>query len=162
MGEHKAKITSPNLLIVRLEDQKRGAMVAEIKMDQAFLERIWKLMLICQKIRQTMGGKARVSIELSCFFVLLYGPRPIQFLLTRARLKEWRQFQSAWIPGDIPLGELGQCRVEAGLQGSELVVEQDAFWIEGHGATHNLKSLNLSRQWVKQQLSRVQVKIPEC
>jgi hypothetical protein len=129
-------------------------MVAEIKMDQAFLERVLKLMQICQKIRQTMGGKAQVSIELSCSFVSLYGSRPIQFLLTKARLKEWRQFQSAWIPGDVLLGELGQCRVEAGLQRSGLLVEQDSFWIEGHGATHNLKSLNLSRQWVCRELSR--------
>ena len=146
MGEHKANITSPSLLIVRLADERRETMVAEIKIDQAFLERIWKLMLICRKIRQTMGGKARVSIELPCSFVSLYGSRPIQFLLTKAGLKEWRQFYSAWIPGDVLLGELGQCRVEAGLQGSELLVEQDAFWIEGHSATHNLKSVNLSRE----------------
>ena len=65
MGEYKANIIAPSLLVVRLEDEKRETMVAEIKMDQAFLERIWKLMLICQKIRQTMGAKARVSIELS-------------------------------------------------------------------------------------------------
>ena len=37
MGEHKANITRPSLLVVRLEEDRRETMVAEIKMEPAFL-----------------------------------------------------------------------------------------------------------------------------
>ena len=56
----------------------------------------------------------------------------------------------------------GQCRVEAGLQRSELLVEQDFFWIEGHIGTHNLKSVNLGREWIRREPTRDQLKKEQC
>jgi hypothetical protein len=38
-------------------------MAVEVNLERDFLERLWKLMLICEKIRVTMHGRAHVIIE---------------------------------------------------------------------------------------------------
>ena len=63
MGEDKANIPSRRLLLP-LQFPTNPPMVVEVEgLGRDFLERVWKLMLISEKIMRTMHGRARVIIE---------------------------------------------------------------------------------------------------
>jgi hypothetical protein len=62
MGERKANSDSKRLLL-RLEWPRDQVMVVGVNLERDFLERAWKLILICEKIRHTMHGPARVIIQ---------------------------------------------------------------------------------------------------
>jgi hypothetical protein len=130
-------------------------MVVEVQgAERDLLERVWPLMLICKKIKRTMHGQARVIIENArCHYVTIHSDAPIRYLLAMTKVEEWNQFQCVWIPNDLMLGNLGQCRVMAGMRGSRTIVEQDGFWFEGSDGTRNeFVSARLSRNWVRQTL----------
>jgi hypothetical protein len=154
MGEQKANSTDPRRLIVRLDWPTDEKMVVEVSLEGDFLERAWKLMFICEKILRTMHGRAKVIIQDSrCNFVGIHSEAAIQRLLTLARAKEWHQLQYVWIPNNLLLGCLGQCRVMAGMRGSQTIVDQDAFWFEGSDGTRQFASLRLAKEWVRKQLT---------
>ncbi len=155
MGEDKAKIDQPKRLLLRLQWPSDETMAVEVNLERDFLERVWKLMLICEKIKRTMHGRARVIIENAhCDYVSILSEAPIQRLLAMARVKEWCQLQCVWIPNDLLLGNLGQCRVMAGMRGSQTILDQDGLWFEGSdGSRNQFVSVRLGRDWVKQQLA---------
>jgi hypothetical protein len=131
MGEYKAK-TQAGRLLVRLRFPTHEPIVAEAEFSAGFLERVWKLMLICEKIRRTMHGRGKVIVEdAPCHFVSIIGDAPIQQLLAMARVREWHQLQSLWIPDNLLLGKLGQCRVMPGMRKSQTIVDEDEFWLRG-------------------------------
>ena len=110
-------------------------------------------MLICEKIRRTMHGRARVVIEdAQCQYVSILSQAPIQRLLEMARVTQWQQLQYVWIPRDLLLGRLGQCRVMAGMRRSQTIVDEDGFWLRGHDGAHEFVSVPLGRDWVIRQL----------
>jgi len=74
---------------------------------------------------------------------------PMRRLLAMARVKEWDQFQWPWIPGDLLLGNLGQCRVTAGMRGSRTILDQDGLWFHVSDGAHQFVSVRLDRGWVK-------------
>src|SRR5687767_5314238 len=99
MGEDKTKINPPKRLLLRLQWPSDETMAVEVNLERDFLERVWKLMLICEKIKRTMHGRARVIIENAhCDYVCILSEAPIQRLLAMARVKEWCQLQGVWIP----------------------------------------------------------------
>jgi hypothetical protein len=104
MGEHKAKTGEAKRLLLRLQWPTEEPLVVEMNIEADFLERVWKLMLICDKIRRTMHGRAKVIIENApCHYIAIHGRAPIQRLLTMAKVKEWHQLQFLWIPRDFHL-----------------------------------------------------------
>src|SRR5262245_10448832 len=142
MGEDKAK----SRLLVRLRFPTHEPMVVEAQLEEGFLERVWKLMLICEKIRRTMHGRAKVVIEdAHCQYVSIMSEAPIHRLLSMARVTEWHQLQCLWIPDNLLLGRLGQCRVMAGMRKSQTVVEEESFWLRGHDGAHEFVSVPLGR-----------------
>jgi hypothetical protein len=62
MGEHKANIYDRRL-IVRLRVPSMDKMVVQVDLAPEYLSRCWKLMLICRRIKQTMQGAGRVTIQ---------------------------------------------------------------------------------------------------
>ena len=155
MGEDKANSLETRRLLLRLRFPTHEPMVVEVDLTADYLERTRKLMLICQKIRQTMRGRARVIIEdAPCHFVSIMSEAPIQRLLAMGRVKEWCQLQSIWIPDDFLFGKLGHCRVMAGMRRNQTIVEEDGFWIRGHDGAHELVSVALGRDWVNRELAK--------
>jgi hypothetical protein len=152
MGQRKANSDSKRLLL-RLEWPRDQVMAVEVNLERGFLERLWKLTLICEKIRVTMHGRAKVIIENACcHFVSIHSETPIQRLLAAAKVREWNQLHSLW--SDLLLGNLGVCRAMAGMRGSQTIVDQDGLWFEGSDGTHHFASVRLSKEWVKQELDR--------
>jgi hypothetical protein len=152
MGEDKANHQTRRLL-VRLRCPTHEPMVVEVDPAPGFLERVWKLMLICEKIRRTMHGRGRVIIEdAPCHFVSVMSEAPIQRLLSMARATKWDQLQCLWVPDNFLLGRLGECRVMAGMCRSQTMVDEDGFWLKGHDGAHEFVSVTLGRDWVIRQL----------
>jgi hypothetical protein len=154
MGEHKAKTGEAKRLLLRLQWPTEEPLVVEMNIEADFLERVWKLMLICDKIRRTMHGRAKVIIENApCHYIAIHGRAPIQRLLTMAKVKEWHQLQFLWIPRDFHLDRIGNCRLIAGMRESWTMVDENGFWIEGRDGTHQFISVKLGREWMRQNLS---------
>jgi hypothetical protein len=154
MGEHKANSKSKRLL-VRLRFPANEPMVVEVGLTAEHLERVWKLMLICEKIRRTVHGRGKVIIEdASCQYISILSEAPIQRLLSMASVTEWHQLQCLWIPDNLLLGRLGQCRVMAGMRKSQTIVEEDSFWLRGHDGAHEFVSVALGRDWINRELAR--------
>jgi len=152
MGEYKANSQTRHLL-VRLQFPTHEPMVVEAEFSAGFLERVWKLMLICEKIRRTMHGPGKVVIEdAHCQYVSILGDTPIQRLLAMARVNQWQLLQSVWIPSDFLVGRLGQCRVMAGMRRSQTIVNEHGFWLRGHDGTHEFVSVTLGRDWILREL----------
>ena len=153
MGEDKANTDQARRLLVRLQFPTHKPMVVEVSVEPNFLERVWKLMLICGKIRWTMHGRGKVIVEDSpCQYVSILSDELIQRLLSMARLDEWHQLQCLWIPNNLLLGRLGQCRVMAGMRKSQTIVDEDEFWLRGHDGTDEFVSVTLCRDWVIRQM----------
>ena len=126
------------------------------------LVRVLKLILICEKIRRTMHGRGKVIVEdAPCQFISIMSEAPVQRLLWMARVKEWHQLQCLWIPDNLLLGRLGQCRVMAGMRRNQTIVEEDGFWIRGHDGAHEFVSVALGRDWVNRESRTIELaKIP--
>ena len=131
-------------------------MAVEVQgVEPDFLERVWKLMLICEKIKRTMHSRGRVIIENArCQYVTVYSDGPIRYLLAMTKVTEWSQFQCVWVPSGLLLGNLEQCRVMAGMR-SQAIVEQDGFWFEGSDRTGNqFEWARLSRDGLRENLQQ--------
>ena len=83
MGEYKANIDyQARRLLVRLQCPRSETMFVEACIAPGFLERVWKLMLICEKIRRTMHGRAKVVVEdAPCQYVSILSQAQIERLL---------------------------------------------------------------------------------
>jgi hypothetical protein len=154
MGEDKANTNQHRRLLLRLEWPNDTVMAVEVDLEQQFLERVWKLMLICEKIQRTMHGKAKVVIDNACCqYVTIHSEPPIRWLLSMAKVDAWCQLQCLWIPNDLLLGRLGQCRVMAGMRENRTIVDQDAVWFEeSDGNRDQFVSVRLGRDWLIQTL----------
>jgi len=129
-------------------------MAVEVTLRRDFLERLWKLMRICLKIRHTMSGRARVIIENSqCDFISIHGEALKQKLALLAQVSAWSEFRCLWMPRDVLVGELGDCRLMAGMRWSRTVVDEEGFWFEGSDGADQVTSVRLSREWVRQELN---------
>jgi hypothetical protein len=125
----------------------------EVDLERDFLERAWKLILICEKIRRTMHGRAKVIIENArCDFISIHAEATMQRLVAMARVTCWDEVRWVWMPAGFHLGKGGLCRVMAGMRGSQTIVDQDGLWFEGSDGTHQFRSVRLSKEWVKQEL----------
>ncbi|MCI0718405.1 MAG: hypothetical protein L0338_05445, partial [Acidobacteria bacterium] len=109
-----------------------------------------------EKIRRTIHGKAKVVIDNArCQYVTIHSEVPVRWLLSMAKVAEWRQLQCLWIPNDFLLGRLGQCRLMAGMRESRTIVDQDAVWFEGSdGCSNQFVSVRLGRDWLKRELGQ--------
>ena len=92
MGEDKANISSRRLLLP-LQFPTNPPMVVEVEgLGRDFLERVWKLMLISEKIMRTMHGRARVIIENApCHSATIHSEAPIRHLLAIAKVNFGRR-----------------------------------------------------------------------
>ena len=101
MGEYKAKIYNQHLL-VRLRVPSMDKMVVEVDLGREYLSRCWKLMLICGKIRQTMQGVGRVTIQNHRGnYVWIFSPTSIHRLVSLAHAESWEDFNCLWVPEDF-------------------------------------------------------------
>ena len=65
-------------------------MSVEVDLEREFLERVWKLMLIGEKIGQTMYGRAQVTIQNGRGnYVSIQSEAVVRRLLAMARVKAW-------------------------------------------------------------------------
>ncbi|HEX2523799.1 MAG TPA: hypothetical protein VHP35_16895, partial [Terriglobia bacterium] len=56
-----------------------------------------------------------------------------------------------WIPENLLLGRLAQCRLPAGMRKSQTIVDEDGFWLRGHDRAHDFVSVALGRDWVNRE-----------
>ena len=151
MGEEKTKL--PKILIVRLQLPADSRMVVQVSRQREFLERCLKLMLICERIKRTMGGSGQVVIEShSQLYVWIHSEIAIQRLVSKARVRDWESFKCLWVPGDFYIGD---CRVMAGVRRDTTHVDEEGLWFEGRdGRPSHMESVRLSQSWLRMELER--------
>jgi hypothetical protein len=156
MGEYKANTDQPKRLLLRLQWPSNEPMVVEVYLERDFLERVWKLMLICEKIRRTMYGPAQVTIQNGRGnYVSIQSEAVVRRLVAMARVKEWNEVHWLWVRDDFLLGNIGRCLGLAGLR-SQTVIDQDEVWFEGTDMSSNqFVSARLTRDWVRKELNRL-------
>jgi hypothetical protein len=142
-------------LLLRLKDPCDHPMVVEAQLDHDFLERAHKLLLICGKIRRTMHGAARITIDNSREYVLLESQTVIRWVMARAGVKDWQAFQYVVIPDDLMLGELGRCLVLAGMRRSQTFIDEDGLWFQGNDGTREYVSVRVDRQGLEKLVALV-------
>ena len=151
MGEEKTN--RDQVLLVRLQWPTDGQMIVQVSPRREFLERCLKLMLICQKIRLTMGGAGQVIVEShGHLYVSIHSETAIRRLVSLARVRDWAGFQHLWVTKDFYIGE---CRVAVGIRQHSTHIEEDAIWFEGIDDSHHFISVRLSRAWVRRELDRM-------
>src|SRR4030095_473573 len=127
MGEEKANL--PRKLLVRLEWPSDESMLVELSPAREFLERCLKLMLICEKIRRTMGGAGHVIVEShGQLYVTIRSESAIHRAISLARVKDWESFKYLWVPTDF---YIGKCTVMAGVRSDTTHIAEDGIWFEG-------------------------------
>lgn len=148
MGEHKANHDQPKRLLLRLQWPSNEPMVVEVDLERDFLERVWKLMLICEKIGRTMYGRAQVTIQNGRGnYVSIQSEAVVRRLVAMARMKEWSEVHCLSVRDDFLLGNIGRCLGLAGLR-SQTVIDQDELWFEGSDMSGNqFVSARLTRDW---------------
>jgi len=138
-------------LLLRLQWPVDRPMVVEANPDREFLERAWKLTRICEKIRRTMGGPGKVTIENSRGnYISLHSEAEIRRLVAMAGVKEWNQVRSLLIPKTL---RFNGCLVLAGMR-SHTLVDEDGLWFEGTDGTNSFVSVRLDTDWLRQEVSR--------
>jgi hypothetical protein len=151
MGEHKANIYNGRL-IVRLRVPSMDKMVVEVELGREYLSRCWKLMLICGKIKQTMQGVGRVTIQNHHGnYVWIFNLASIHRLVSLARARDWEDFKCLWVPEDF---RIEGCRVLAGMRTTCTLIEDDGLWFEGTDGSHLFVSVRLGREWIERELRR--------
>jgi hypothetical protein len=121
-------------------------MVVEAQLDHDFLVRVHKLVLICDKIRRTMNGPARVTIDTSREYVLLESQTVIHWVMAKAGVKDWQAVQYLMIPDSVMLGNLGTCVVLAGMRRSQMLIDREGLWFQGNDETREYVSVKVDRQ----------------
>jgi hypothetical protein len=140
-------------LLVRLKDPCVPPMVVEARFDHDFLERAHKLVLICGKIRRTMYGAAKITIDTSREYVLLESDAVIRWVLANAGTKDWQAVQYLMIPDGLMLGELGRCLVMAGMRRNQMLIDQDGLWFQGTDGTSEYVSVKVDRRGLEKLLA---------
>jgi hypothetical protein len=141
-------------LLVRIRSSHRYPMVVEANVDHEFLERTHKLVRICEKIRKTMNGPARVIIENSRGeYVSLESPAVVQWVLNRAGVKEWSAIQYLIAPEDLLLGRIGRCLVQAGMR-SRTLISAEGLWFEGSDEKDQYVSVVVDREGLSKLLEK--------
>ena len=158
MGEEKTNALQPKRLLLRLQWPSDEPMVMEVDLEREFLERVWKLMLICEKIGRTMYGPAQVTIQNGRGnYVSIQSEAVVRRLVAMARVQEWSEVHWLWVRDDFLLGNIGRCLALAGLR-SQTVIDQDELWFEGTDMSSNqFVSERLTRDWVREELDRLMV-----
>jgi hypothetical protein len=88
MGEEKTNMRNRRLL-VRLRVPSMDKMVVAVELGREYLGRCLKLMLICGKIKQTMQGSGRVTIQNHHgSYIWIFSPTSIHRLVSLARVKD--------------------------------------------------------------------------
>ena len=152
MGEYKAKITKRRL-IVRLRVPSMDKMVIEVELEREYLSRCLKLMLICGKIKRTMRGAGRVTIQSHHGnYVWIFNPASIHRLVSLARARDWEDLNCLWVPEGF---RIEGCRVLAGMRSTCILIEDDGLWLEGTDGCHLFVSVRLGRDWLKQELRQL-------
>ena len=64
-------------------------MSVEVDLEREFLERVWKLMLIGEKIGRTIYGRAQVTIQNGAGTSSIQSEAVVRRLLAMARVKAW-------------------------------------------------------------------------
>jgi len=140
-------------LLLRVEHLGDRPMVVEANIDHQFLERAHKLVLICQKIRRTMNGPAKVTIDNSRGnYVLLESEGVVRGVMAKAGVKDWQAVQYLVIPEGLLLGNWGPCLVMAGMR-SQTVIDQDGLWFQGADGTCEYVSVKVDRQGLNRLLA---------
>ena len=71
-------------------------------------------MLICEKIKRTMGSAGQVIVEShGRIYVSIRSETAVQSLVSMARVKESESFKFLWVSEDFYIGD---CRVMAGIR----------------------------------------------
>lgn len=127
-------------------------MVVAVELGREYLGRCLKLMLICGKIKQTMQGVGRVTIQNHHgSYIWIFSPTSIHRLVSLSRAKDWEDFKSLWVPEDF---RIEGCRVLAGMRGSCTLIEDDGLWFEGNDGSHLFVSVRLGREWLRRQVGQ--------
>jgi hypothetical protein len=99
-------------LLLRIKYPSDPPMVVEATLDHQFLERAHKLILICEKIRKTMNGPAKVTIDNSRGeYVLLESHAVVRSVMAKAGVKDWPAVQYIVLPEGLLIGKWGSCLV---------------------------------------------------
>ena len=92
-------------------------------------------MLICEKIKRTMGGAGQVIVEShGRIYVSIRSETAVQSLVSMARVKESESFKFLWVSEDFYIGD---CRVMAGVRRNTTHIEEDGHWFEGSDGDQN-------------------------
>ena len=134
-------------ILLRIEHPFEQPMVVEASLDRDYLERALKLVLICNKIRKTMHGAAKITIGSGCGpFVLLDSKQVVHWVMAKAGVKEWHAVQYITIPDGLMLGNMGRCVVLAGMRSSTVVIDEDGLWFQGKDDRYQYSTVKVSRQ----------------
>jgi hypothetical protein len=132
-------------LLLRIKAPCDHPMVVEANLDQDFLERARKLMLICEKIRRTMNGPAKVTIDNSRGnYVLLESRAVVRGVMAKASVDDWQAVQYFVMPEGLLLGKWGSCVVLAGMR-SQMLIDQDGLWFQGTDGRTEYVSVKVDR-----------------
>ena len=140
-------------LLVRLKDPCDPPMVVEAQLDKDFLERAHKLVLICEKIRRTMCGAARITIDTSREYVLLESQTVIRWVMAKSGVEEWKAVQYLMIQDNLMLGNMGACLVLAGMRRNQMLIDQDGLWFQGNDETREYVSVKVDLQALEKLLA---------
>jgi hypothetical protein len=149
MGEEKTKL--PRKLLVRLAWPGDEPMLVELSPQREFLERCLRLMLICGKIKRTMGGAGQVIVEShDRLYLGIHSESAIHRLISLANVKDWENFKCLWVPWDF---YIGKCTVMAGIRRDTTHIAEDEIWFEGTDGSSQMVSVRLGRAWLRRELS---------
>ena len=99
-------------LLLRIKYPCDRLMVVEANLDHQFLERAHKLVMICEKIRRTMNGPAKVTIDNGRGqYFLLESQAVVRGVMAKAGVRDWQPVQYFVIPEGLLLGNWGSCLV---------------------------------------------------
>jgi hypothetical protein len=141
-------------LLLRLKHPCDRPMVVEANLDHDFLVRAHKLVLICGKIRRTMYGAARITIDTSRGeYILLENQTVIRWVMAKAGVKDWHAVQYLVIPDNLMLGDMGACLVMAGMRRNQTLIDQDGLWFQGNDGTMEYVSVKVDRQGLQELLA---------
>jgi hypothetical protein len=138
---------------LRIKEPCDHPMVVEANLDQDFLERVRKLMLICEKVRRTMNGPAKVTIDNSGgTYVLLESQGVVRGVMAKAGVKDWQAVRYVVVPEGLLLGKWGTCLALAGMR-SRTLIDQAGLWFEGADGRTEYVSVKVDREGLNRLLA---------
>jgi hypothetical protein len=132
-------------LLLRIEHPCDRPMVVEANLDHEFLERAHKLILICEKIRRTMNGQAKITIDNSRGeYVLLESQSVVRGVIATAGVKDWQAVQCVVLLEALLLGKWGACLALAGMR-SQTLIDREGLWFQGTDGRTEYVSVKVDR-----------------